>query len=106
MGELVNELRDAATFGGYEHDCPDWQSLCRVAADEIDRLAAIVRDLAALECPISTIVSEITGDVAGLCPTCGATLTSEFQSEIEPHEDDCPYRRAVEWMAQSAEGGG
>jgi hypothetical protein len=42
MASLVDEMREAAEFGGYEHDCPHWQGLLRAGADEIERLRSEV----------------------------------------------------------------
>lgn len=41
MTDLVEEMRNAAEFGGYEHDCPDWQGLLLAGAARIDKLQAV-----------------------------------------------------------------
>lgn len=66
---------------------------------DIGELASIVRDLAAVECPVSTIVSYVTGDIDGLCPTCDAVLESDAVHTITDHEPSCPWLRAQAWIA-------
>lgn len=39
--DLVEQMREAARFGGYELDCPDWQGLLVAAADELVKLRAV-----------------------------------------------------------------
>lgn len=63
----------------------------------VEQLHAIVADLAAVECPVTTIVSYVTGDEDGLCPTCDAVLESD-SIETTDHEPSCPWRRARDWV--------
>lgn len=89
-------------FAQADNERADWKRWCEDSerrAAERDALASIVRDLAALECPVETIVSEVTGDRDGLCPACDATLRSDC-IEVEPHEDGCVWLRACEWVAR------
>jgi hypothetical protein len=93
MGDIedIRRWRDELTItpeieGGIQHG---WSRDVDVLLREIDRLAAIVRDLAA---------------AAGFdeCVFCPATT-----GRLADHEPSCPYGRAVEWVeAQSDEGGG
>lgn len=57
-------------------------------------VVAIVRDLAAIETPFDDLD----------CVLCGAYryhVDQRAADEIEPqeHHDDCPYRRAIDWVA-------
>jgi len=65
---------------------------------EIERLRAIVADLAELDCEVEIPVSTMTDETATVCITCDAVLEGCVYTRVGPtdHDPGCPWRRARE----------